>query len=725
MYENYFRSQSQNQSKASSITHKRIPQPSSYSNGIKVSKKRLNNSSSHSISSIGANKYPDFKDSLEGSISESKTNILIPDSLNNTKSSINYGNIIIKNSKKKNCLNLKPGNSKENGIGIDLINNEEKTKKIDYRFFSKFSFKFGEKDNKNKEKGQNMHWLAVYDKLIKTKKIHKILSYYDKEKNKNEKNYNNNINYKQDSNIKEQLLIIKDFDIYFMKPSNRPFIKYVKGNCIFTKIYLLTFEQIIFILNYINRYKLIISPKISNLLQEKGSYQKINETYKNFPYNMIYGMGSYMNINIIGFSNYNIQNQSNLTYNYLNQNYPNSRKIAKLVKILMINFPKYSFKFFVCYLLSKIRFENFSEKTNEIKNIVYSTNKSFMPLRPKIHNKLISNSLIHSSYSPLSNFEEESYITNNNRDIILNTNNNTNNTNNTNNLLLNKYHTIDNRNNKYLITKKYDRNIIKNNNNKKKGSGKNLSERKNNFKKHTESIYLNGYIGTANNMIHLNQLKFNKSKTKKDTKSTKKETKTSIKQIINHFDYNKSSIIKNKKRLNKSELIRTKSSIKNNNNNNKINYKQQKTNNKKENKFIENGINIKPNNKRAINVFNTDNEKYEDKNKSKKISRLISNTKSEETKICSNNKEYINNSCKEEINKENTGIFVVSKRMYKDMQDSIDDDSSIELNNTNNNINNIKDSNDNDNENENNNNINGQDVEYMTPEKKKKYKYYS
>ena len=39
-----------------------------------------------------------------------------------------------------------------------------------------------------------------------------------------------------------------------------------------------------------------------------------------------------MNINIIGFTNYNIQDKSNLTYNYLNQNYPNSRKIAKLVK---------------------------------------------------------------------------------------------------------------------------------------------------------------------------------------------------------------------------------------------------------------------------------------------------------------------------------------------------------------------------------------------------------
>ena len=191
MNENKFRSQSQNQSKSSIVSQNKIPPPSSNSNDIKFSKKRIiNNSSSHSISSIGLNNRNfDFKDSLEGSISESKTNILIPDSLNNTKSSIGYGGVIKKNSRKKI---LKKNESKENEVKIDMINNEEKTKKIDYRFFSKFSFKFGGDNNKNKEKNQNMYWLAVYDKLIKTKKILKILSYYDIEKNKNEKtNYNN------------------------------------------------------------------------------------------------------------------------------------------------------------------------------------------------------------------------------------------------------------------------------------------------------------------------------------------------------------------------------------------------------------------------------------------------------------------------------------------------------------------------------------------------------
>ena len=708
MYENKFRSQSQSQLK-SNISQKRIPQPSSYSNGIKLSKKCINNSSSHSISTINANKNLDFKDSLEGSVSESKTNLLIPDSLNNTKSSIGNNYFIKKNS--KNILKKKNNNIIENGSKFEQNkNNEEKTKKIDYRFYSQFSFKFGGDIAKNKEKENNKYWLAVYDKLMKTKKILKILSYYEKEKNKKEKLiYNNDINNINQEEIKEQLLIIKDFDIYFINPSNRPFIKYVKGNCIFTKIYLLTFEQIIFILNYINRYKLVISSKISNLLIEKGSYHKINETFKNFPYNMIYGMGSYMNINIIGFSNYNIQDQNNLSNsNNLNQNYPNSRKIAKLVKILMINFPKYSFKFFVCYLLSKIRFENFGEKTNEIKNIVYSTNKSFMPLKPKNHNKIISNSLIHSSYSPLSNYEDLSQIKK--LDIKNNTDNNNiyynSNYYNYNNYFVqkkqrikgnnssNEFHTTDNRNYKYYRTKNNNRNNISNIKNK-NDKTKNLSERKNIIKKHSESVYLNGYIGTANNIKHS---LMNKSKSKKETK----EIKTSITQLINNFNSSRSSLNKNKRRLNKSEMLRIKSS--NNKNNNRINYIQVKNNNK------ENGI-LKSK-KKGIDIFNinnTNNINDEEKIKAKKRNKLITNTKSEETKICSTNKEIMNNSYRAEINKENTGIFVVSKKIIND--DFMDDDSSIELNNKGNEI---------------NNNINnGKSIEYMTPEKKKKYKYYS
>ena len=78
-----------------------IPQPLTRSNEVKKTIKNKNDSS-HSFSNIPSNKHLEntFKDSLEASISESKTNILIPDSLNNTKSSIGNPNIK-KNNKKK------------------------------------------------------------------------------------------------------------------------------------------------------------------------------------------------------------------------------------------------------------------------------------------------------------------------------------------------------------------------------------------------------------------------------------------------------------------------------------------------------------------------------------------------------------------------------------------------------------------------------------------------
>ena len=134
----------------------------------------------------------------------------------------------------------------------------------------------------------------------------------------------------------------------------------------------------------------------------------------------------------------------------------------------------------------------------------------------------------------------------------------------------------------------------------------------------------------------------------------------------------------------------------------------------------ENGIN-KQKTKKGADIFNVNNnnnknnnyheDKFDEKIKSKKRSKLITNTKSEETKICSTNKEIMNNSIRE-INKENTGIFVVSKKIISD--DFFDDDSSIEMNNKGNG-----------NNNDNGDINNGQSVEYFTPEKKKTYKYYS
>ena len=250
-----------------------IPQPLTRSNEAKKAKKTKNDSS-HSFSNNPSNKHLEntFKDSLEGSISESKTNILIPDSLNNTKSSIgnpkvkknNKKNDLVGSEKNKNVSNGEKIESEENFSSSK--NNEESTKKIDYRFYKKYPIKVINKSiDYVKTKEKNRYWLAVYDKLIKKKKILRILNYYEEEKNK-EKNGNNKLDINQDS-IKEQLLIIKDFDIYFLKQYNKPFIKYIKGNCIFTKLYLLTIEEIKYVLNYINRYKLSFSEDDIRFLQ--------------------------------------------------------------------------------------------------------------------------------------------------------------------------------------------------------------------------------------------------------------------------------------------------------------------------------------------------------------------------------------------------------------------------------------------------------------------------
>ena len=684
--------------------------PHSGTNEIKIPKKNINDSSSHSFSNIPSNKQIEnnFKDSLEGSISESKTNLLIPDSLNNTKSSI--GNLIQKkNNKKKNINEIdinrnnndKIENKEKDSLWVN--NNEENTKKIDYRFYTNYPIVIINNIYDNRKKENNKYWFAVYDKLIKRKKILKILNYYNKDRNKNKQKINNDLNEGNEESIKEQLLIIKDFDIYFMKEENKPFIKYIKGNCIFTKLYLLTLEEINTILNYINRYKLSISCSDINSLQKKGNFQKLNDNYKNFPYNMIYHMGIYMNINIYGFSNYYLQENNTISYNFLNQKFPNSKKIAKLVKLLMIHFPKYSFNFFVCYLLSKIRFENFTEKTNEIKNIVYSGDNSIFPLNNEFFNdKLINNSIIHSSYSPLSHYEEN---TSNEKHILKNLTKNNQDTDIIDKNMIFEYHTIDNCNSKINRYKKKNNNI--NNNTTLRNDID--SDTKRIVRRHTESVYLNGYLGKENKL----NLKNIKEKNKNNKKNINKHIITNIRPsllINDHMDKNMNL------NLNRNKIGKNINTIKNKSfsQNNKINFPNYVQVKKKNTNYIKKGIlkqkdlfNVNyETEQKEIKIIDTGNEKNKS-NINHLTSKIIMNTKSEETKIGTINKEmtnYINNSCKEDINKENTGIFVVSKRMATDIHDYFDDDSSSMISNK---------------------YLNGQSSIYMTPEKKKKYRYYS
>ena len=273
---------------------------------------------------------------------------------------------------------------------------QESTNKIDYRYIKKCpikemisTFKNYEENNINNE--QQYFWFATYDKLMKTKHLIKILNYYNNKPF--DQQSNNNINL----NLKEKTLIIKDFEIYFHENSNKPLIRYAKGGTIYTKLYLLSLKEISLIFSYINRIEYNIEYDKLSYLQKKGEYEVVNDNTNAIilPYCLIYCLGKYMNINIFSFSNnidlnihfdeisfdkkqrissYTVLNNNNndndnyfnndnihihnkmnnTNINRFNYKLPNSKKIAKLVKIINLNFPDFSIEDIINYLLDKL-----------------------------------------------------------------------------------------------------------------------------------------------------------------------------------------------------------------------------------------------------------------------------------------------------------------------------------------------------------------------------------
>ena len=306
-----------------------------------------------------------YKDSLEATNSiNSKANAFNPDSLNGSNNSIKTENNTPKQNLKKESkinyqnLKIRPAYNNINNSNID------ETKKIDYRYYTNYPEKIIDINSKN-EKIKKYYWLAVYDKLMKKKKLMELLNYYEK---KND-----------ESDIKEKVIMIKDFDIYFFPNSNKSYIKYCKDSYVFLKLYLLTIHQINLVISYINRIKYFFKESYLNSIQKKGTYKYICNAESNIKYNIIYSLGIYMNTYIYSFSylpEANLKKKQNiinkdLSFYKINQKYPDSKKIAKLIKILISNFPNYSVDFFICYLLSKIKFQNFNEKSNEIKSFIY------------------------------------------------------------------------------------------------------------------------------------------------------------------------------------------------------------------------------------------------------------------------------------------------------------------------------------------------------------------
>ena len=705
----------------------KIPQPNKYYSIKKSSvynpivSIKLNNRQSKQNKINKKSKKSMFKDSLDENISESKTNILIPDSLNNTKNSIIIETI--RNTSNNNNLSNNSDRIKENkkNENDDKNKKEEVTKKIDYRYYTNYPIKeiFNKNKvnckNNNNEEEEKLYWLATYDKLMKKQKIIKILNYYYK-KNK----------YKE-NDIKEKLMQIKDFDIFFPNNSNIPLIQYSKNNLIFVKLYLLTLENINIILSYINRIKININCNDIDKMITKGNYQIISDNH-NFKYNIIYFMGTFLNINIYGFSNiYNDRIYNNFKFNNIdiknnslsvdnvNQKEPSSKNIAKLIKILMNNFPKFDADFFICYLLSKIKFNSYIEKSNEIKNYIYSNNTidlhhriinsnylaevagfraSFTATSIKTPNSSVKNNI--SNYKQkFNNANNDIYIQNQkgyNTDIIKYPNFTKH------NQIFNKFN-----HNKNIIGENLNKNIIK------VRSSKKEKVRESNSLYNMNMNYIK--IGTIKNKsINNNRMNFN----------DKESSSNNIIKIQNKNNINKKKekfkkIIKLKSnRINMNKSQQEKNTLSENNNYNLFD------SNKIDISKIINNKKKKPIKKSSIYYDKNIVKKFYYKTEvQKKSFDKYNNKLNKNNKVCGTNEllnsfdlnKYImknnNDKNKDKKSKRNIGIYVVDRRIKTDIED--EENSLILLKpGINNNI----------------NNNNNSSEEFMTPQRKKKYKYY-
>ena len=358
--------------------------------------------------------------------------------INNTEANINN------NEDKKDKLNTPPKTKKKKKHHYSPKdkqnkkekekeeNNQNSTNKIDYRYVKKRPIKEMITPYKNESKiitkDNQLFWFATYDKLMKTKYLLKIFNYYNNRPFDSQRN----INY----NIKEKTLIVKDFEIYFYENSNKPFIRYTKGGTIYTKLYLLTLKQINQIFSYLNRIDYKIDYDRLNYLQRKGTFEIINDNCNEviLPYCLIYCLGKYMNINIYSFTNntdfniyldensfqksqrissYTVLNNNNDNrYNYFlsndkknnkmdntninRENYklPNAKKIAKLVKIINLNFPDFSIDDIINYLIPDNKYMNSITKINEIKNIFFFSRSN--------RNKIILSSMVRDTIKGIS-----------------------------------------------------------------------------------------------------------------------------------------------------------------------------------------------------------------------------------------------------------------------------------------------------------------------------------
>ena len=301
-----------------------------------------------------------------------------------------------------------------------ILDEDDDTNKIDYRYYPKIPEIEG-----NVDKNKSLYWLATYDKLMKKSKIMKILSYYSDSLSHKESEIfvieDANSDYKEEEskqrlkqlnekyNFKEKTMIIQGYEIYFVKKHGKPFVRQKKDGKIFVKLYLLSLEQINKIFSYINRLE--YKKYINNLdvFKQRNTFKIINNFNKTiYNYTKIFCLGSFMNINIYMFSHslknkeVDIDNNDANSANYLINNLPSSNKIAKIIKVLMTNFPEFSKQNFIDYLMKpKIYCINLNihdvellkQKINEVNSLLISDNKNELKTKNNNTNNIIKRTI--------------------------------------------------------------------------------------------------------------------------------------------------------------------------------------------------------------------------------------------------------------------------------------------------------------------------------------------
>ena len=296
-----------------------------------------------------------FKDSLEGSYNISKTNILIPDSLNNTRNSLINSLISHQDDyteeKTKECTKAKlKQNSKQNSSEKNnIIDYGEETKKISYKYITNYPLKNLHNQN------ENLYWYATYDKLLSKKNLLYILNYYQPSNN----NYDN---------MKEKTLIINDFSLSIDENTTKPFIYYNKGDYIFVKLYLMSLKDINKIFNFLNKVEHTLNQENIEFNNVTGQKLCIRHNNKVYPYSDLLCLGTFLNICIYTFV-LDFKNPIPKSKNY------KIDKLVNLTKYLILLFPNYSIDFFIHYLTKNIK-KNSNQISEEIKEILNKGNNN-------------------------------------------------------------------------------------------------------------------------------------------------------------------------------------------------------------------------------------------------------------------------------------------------------------------------------------------------------------